>query len=193
MTRSTDSAIGRKRYYLTEAELARVLEAAKTRGRHCARDYALCLIVYEHGLRISEALDLRWDMDVDLAAQQLHVKRLKNGLDGVHPMSAELMEALTELRKQYPASDYLFQSERTGRKMYRQNGLRIIGTLGEAAGLRIPLTPHMLRHSCATSLVGRNVNLIVVQRYLGHASIGSTTRYVGLNASQFTGIWGKAS
>src|SRR6478736_4876535 len=65
----------RSREYLTPDEVERLLAAAGRRGRHGARDHTLLLLMFRHGLRVSEAISLRWDQ-VDLKAGLLHVQRL---------------------------------------------------------------------------------------------------------------------
>jgi type 1 fimbriae regulatory protein FimB/type 1 fimbriae regulatory protein FimE len=68
--------------YLTEAQLSQLIKAAR-KGRYGQRDGTLVLIMARHGLRVTEAVDLRWDQ-VDFAKSHLHVRRLKNGIDSVH-------------------------------------------------------------------------------------------------------------
>ena len=51
----------RSREYLTVREVNSILRAAKVYGRHRKRNYALVLLIFRHGLRVSEACDLRWD------------------------------------------------------------------------------------------------------------------------------------
>ena len=69
------NAAYRVREHLTEDEMARLL-AALRRNRHGHRDWLIGLLIYRHGLRVSEACDLRWD-DVDLTKRTIIVRRLK--------------------------------------------------------------------------------------------------------------------
>jgi hypothetical protein len=73
----------RPREYLTPDEVERLVDQAGKLGRYGARDAALLLLAYRHGLRVSELVALRWDM-VDLKQGLLHVNRLKNGIPSVH-------------------------------------------------------------------------------------------------------------
>src|SRR5262245_45701151 len=74
----------RTREYLTPDEVDRLVAAAGKVGRHSNRDQALLTVMYRHGLRVSEAVSMRWDQ-VDMKAGLLHVNRLKNGVSSTHP------------------------------------------------------------------------------------------------------------
>ena len=76
-----------KRRYLTEGELDKLIKSAR-KGRHGQRDATLVLLMARHGLRVTEAVDCRWDQ-IDFAKGHLHVKRLKGGLDSVHPIQGD--------------------------------------------------------------------------------------------------------
>src|SRR5450759_2402819 len=75
----------RSREYLTPSEMDRLLDAAGTSGRHGARDRTLLLLMYRHGLRVSETISLRWEQ-FDLKAGLLAVQRLKKGVPSPHPL-----------------------------------------------------------------------------------------------------------
>ena len=78
------------------------------------RDATLILIMTRHGLRVTEAIDLKWDQ-VDWPKSHLHVQRLKCGVDSVHPLQGDELRALRRLRKeQTPASGFMLASERGG-------------------------------------------------------------------------------
>ena len=72
----------RVREHLTETEINALLDALK-RNRHGHRDWLIGLLIYRHGLRVSEACDLRWD-DLDLAARTIAIRRLKGSRDSTH-------------------------------------------------------------------------------------------------------------
>ena len=76
------NAAYRVREHLTEDEMSRLLAALK-RNRHGQRDWLIGLLIYRHGLRVSEACDLRWD-DIDLAKRTIIVRRLKGSTDSTH-------------------------------------------------------------------------------------------------------------
>jgi integrase len=120
----------RAREYLTPQEAETLIHAAGQTGRHRHRDRTLLLMMYRHGLRVSEAVALRWDM-VDLAQGQLHVQRVKNGVPSVHPLRGPQIRALRRLKRDYPETPYVFTTERGGplttsavRKMIGRAGLQ---------------------------------------------------------------------
>ncbi|MBL4704153.1 MAG: tyrosine-type recombinase/integrase, partial [Flavobacteriales bacterium] len=75
----------RLREYLTQAEIEQLCQAARQCGRHGHRDDTLIFIMFRHGLRVSEAIALRWDQ-VDMNQGLLHVRRIKHGLASTHPL-----------------------------------------------------------------------------------------------------------
>src|SRR5712672_1874806 len=74
----------RTREYLTPTEMETLMDAAAS-GRYGHRDRTLLLVMYRHGLRVSEAIGLRWEQ-VDLKAGLLAVQRLKHGVPSTHPL-----------------------------------------------------------------------------------------------------------
>ena len=66
------------RRYLTEGELEKLIKAGR-KGRYGRRDTTLMLLMARHGLRVTEAIDLRWDQ-IDFSKGHLHVRRLKGGI-----------------------------------------------------------------------------------------------------------------
>jgi integrase len=81
----------------------------------------------------------------------LHVTRLKNGLASTHPLRGPELRALRRLQRDYPASAYVFTTERDG-PLTDSAVRKIVARAGEAAKLGVPVHPHMLRHyvSCLT-------------------------------------------
>jgi type 1 fimbriae regulatory protein FimB/type 1 fimbriae regulatory protein FimE len=86
---------------LTEAEVNRLIETARKRGRNGARDAAAILLAYRHGLRAAELCQLRWSQ-IDLNHGRLHVNRAKGGIESVHPLRGPELRALRRLQGASP-------------------------------------------------------------------------------------------
>jgi len=176
--------------FLTEAEMKRFLDAAR-HGRYDARNYAMMLMAYRHGLRVSELVDLRLK-DLDLETGRLYVRRKKGSLSTHQPIEGDELRALRAwLREREQRRDarspYLFLSERG--PMVRQAVNYLVGEIGKRAKLRFHVHPHMLRHSTGYYLANRGYDTRLVQDYLGHKNIAHTVRYTRTAAVRFEGLW----
>ena len=177
----------RSREYLTPDEVSRLIEVAELRAtRYPARDKALLLIMFRHGLRASEAGGMRWDA-VMLNERRLVIHRLKGSESGQHPLQLDEVEALKDLREAHPGSQYLFINER-GQYLSRAAIAKIVRRCGEAAELPLPVHPHMLRHACGYYLANQGLDTRLIQDWLGHRNIEHTVRYTKLNPKRFEEI-----
>jgi len=174
----------RPREYLTPAEVDRLIEAARKRGRNGARDAAAILLAYRHGLRASELVSLRW-AQIDLRHGRLHVNRAKGGCASVHPLHGPELRALRPLQG---ASPYVFVTE-AGTPVTTAWFLRMTQRTGVAAGLPLKVHPHMLRHSTGYKLVNDGHDTRSLAHYLGHRNLQSTARYTALALDRFARFW----
>lgn len=176
----------RVRDYLGVAQIGKLLAAAKA-GRHSARDYLLVLMMFRHGLRVSEAIGLRRD-HVDLEQSRLWVPRLKRGLSVEHPVEGDELRAIRRwLGQREDLLPWLFVSERQ-QPLTRQGVNYILTNSGKRAGIG-HVHPHMLRHSCGFALANRGYDLRLIQDYLGHRDPRHTARYTRTAARRFDGLW----
>jgi integrase/recombinase XerC len=169
--------------------LATIADEQATEPWIAARDYAVLLLLYGAGLRIAEALAL--DGAVWPMAQTILVtgKRRKQRLVPVLP---QVREAIAVYLKLCPwplgADAPLFRGAKGGR-LQQAIVQKAVRQARAAAGLAGKVTPHALRHSFATHLLGRGVDLRTIQDLLGHASLSSTQIYTAVDTAQLLDIY----
>jgi type 1 fimbriae regulatory protein FimB/type 1 fimbriae regulatory protein FimE len=176
----------RSREYLTLDEVEALMKAAGDIG-HSNRDRTLILMMFRHGLRVSEAADLKWDQ-IDFKAGSIHINRLKNGKPATHYLEGDELRALRRLRSEYPKSPFIFVTERGG-PLTRSTVNKLVERAGRQAEIEFPVHPHMLRHACGYYLANKGVDTRTIQDYLGHVSITHTVRYTDLSPHKFKGLW----
>lgn len=179
-----------ERKYLTQIEVERLIAATKG-SRNEARDRCLLLLMFRHGLRVSEACGLRLSQ-VDTESRVLHVARLKKGLSTTQPLRAEEIRAvkawLVERKRMKPNTDAFFVSERLN-QLNRRTAWSAIRRYGELAGLPLEAHPHMLRHACGYALADQGADTRLIQDYLGHRNIQHTVCYTATNSTRFERLW----
>lgn len=147
-----------------------------------ARDRAMLETMYAAGLRVSEVVGLKLeDVKLDLGYAVVHGKGDK---DRIVPLGRPALDALENyLRESRPTlaagkSSALLFIARGGRKLSRQRVWQLVKAAGQVTGRQV--SPHMLRHSCATHMVENGADLRTVQTILGHADISTTQVYTHL-------------
>jgi type 1 fimbriae regulatory protein FimB len=178
------------RKHLTRLEVEKLLTATKG-TRYAARDHCLLLLMFRHGLRVSEACGLVLSQ-VDIESHVLHVKRLKDGLSTTHPLKGDELRAikawLKERARMKPETDAFFLSRRHG-PLSRKTAWKMIRHYGELAGLPVDAHPHMLRHACGFALADQGADTRLIQDYLGHRNIQHTVMYTATNPARFERLW----
>ncbi len=178
------------RKHLIATEVDKLIAATKG-SRNEARDRCLLLLMFRHGLRVSEACGLSLSQ-VDIESRVLHVARLKKGLSTTHPLRPEEIEVikawLAIRAKMNPETDAFFVSERRG-PLNRRTAWLAIRNYGEQAGLALPAHPHQLRHACGFALADQGADTRLIQDYLGHRDIRHTVIYTATNPARFERLW----
>jgi integrase/recombinase XerD len=163
------------------------LEALLTAPRQ-PRDRAFLMAVYACGLRLSEATHLK-TTDIDRARMQLRVRHAKGGKERVLPLSPRLLKELGAYwRAQRQGKwgqeiPWLFLGYQAG-PLCPTSGQNIYYRAVKKSGVRYKGGIHTLRHSFATHLIESGVELPVVQRLMGHASLMTTALYLHVTATR---------
>ena len=192
-----------ERKHLTLLEVDRLLAATKDNPRTGLRDRCLILLMFRHGLRVTEACAMRMDQ-VDLESKILQVRRLKGGLSTTQPLRTEeirLLKGWMAERERWlrqwrkpggtgaaPDRQALFLSTR-GAALSRKTFWALLRRYGELARLSLPPHPHMLRHACGFALADQGADTRLIQDYLGHRNIQHTVRYTATNPVRFEKLW----
>jgi integrase/recombinase XerD len=187
---------------LTEAQVTSLLDAVLVTEPIHRRDLALIELLYATGARISEAVGLSiGEIDMDARLVRLYGKGAKErivpfgstaaaALDDWFSPSGRAMVVPAQWRSRGDA-EAVFLNTRGGR-LTRQAAWQVIRKYGARAGIGDELSPHVLRHSCATHLLDHGADLRVVQEMLGHASISTTQIYTKVSQERLWDVYRSA-
>jgi integrase/recombinase XerD len=187
---------------LTEAQVNALLDAVTGNDAFARRDRAILEVLYGCGLRISELCGLSLG-DVDLTACLARVfgKGSKERIVPVGRFAAKALDdwlgvegrdALEPVRwLRRGDAESLFLNTRGGR-LSRQGAWGVVHKYGERVGLAEVLTPHVLRHSCATHMLDHGADIRTVQELLGHASITTTQIYTKVSTERLNAVYREA-
>jgi integrase/recombinase XerD len=186
---------------LTEDEVDRLIGAVTGVDAIAMRDRALLEFLYATGARISEACGLSLaDIDRDQRLARLFGKGAK---ERIVPVGRAAMGALDQwLHGGRPLVEpavwrtrddqvAVFLNTR-GARLSRQAAWAVVRKYGEAIGIGDRLSPHVLRHSCATHLLDHGADLRIVQEMLGHASISTTQVYTKVSQERLWSVYRQA-
>ncbi|MDR1978712.1 MAG: tyrosine recombinase XerC [Synergistaceae bacterium] len=161
-------------------EAVNVLFEMASHSEEPVRDTAIVEILYGCGLRISELVGLKWD-NVDMEERWLIILG-KGSKERRVPFGSYAQKAMEKLREAQDSSNGFVFAGRKGKPLTVRTVHRVVTTLASRGGLD-GVTPHVLRHSCATHLLERGASLKFVQELLGHENMATTQIYLTISAS----------
>jgi integrase/recombinase XerD len=184
---------------LAEAEVSSLLQAVVGEDAPARRDRAILELLYGTGMRISELVGLSLgDLAVDDGVIRAFGKGSKERLVPLGRYAREALEgwlapggrgAMVPARwARRNDSEAVFLNSRGGR-LSRQGAWGIVRGYGDKVGLGDRLTPHVLRHSCATHMLDHGADIRVVQELLGHASIATTQVYTKVSTERLRAVY----
>jgi integrase/recombinase XerC len=158
------------------------------------RNRALVALLADSGLRISEALRLRIE-DVNFSTRSINVRQGKGGQDGVGFFGAEtaqIMRVWIGTRGDAMSEDFVF-TNRQGRALSRTHAILILHRLSTRARLPWKISPHKLRHYCATAILKQTGDLELVRQVLRHETLTMALRYAHLTRPDISRKFRRAS
>ena len=167
---------------LAEAEVARLLMAPMS-----LKLRSLVMTLYSAALRLGEATRLQ-PRDIDSESMSIRVRQGKGGRDRNVMLSPKLLLVLREYWRLYHPGPWLFYGKTKHRPIDPRTVQKGLASVVKAAGLRKRVTPHTLRHSCATHLMEQGASLRHIQELLGHKSLQTTQRYTQVSPARVTAI-----
>jgi len=187
---------------LTEDEVARLLDAPTGDGPVVHRDRAILEVLYGTGVRVSELVGLSLgDVDLDAALLRAFGKGSK---ERIVPIGVPAVRALVgwlgpggrpELEpaqwRRRGDAEAVFLNARGGR-LSRQGAWDILTRYARQVELEGKLSPHVLRHSCATHMLDHGADIRAVQELLGHASISTTQVYTLVSTERLWEVYRSA-
>lgn len=187
-------------HFLTEEEAANLMLAPEEDGPRGLRDRAILELLYGGGLRVSEVsgLDLG---DVEASEGVVRVRGGKGNKDRIVPLGGPALTAIQTYLEQrprlrHPRSGHqdptaLFLNARGGRLTTRSMA-RLVSRDARRAGTRTSVSPHSLRHSCATHMLNSGADLRAIQELLGHASLQTTQKYTHVSIDHLMRVYDDA-
>ncbi len=187
---------------LTEQEVTALLAAVGGGSPKALRDRAILELLYSTGMRISELTGLSLG-DLQLADGTLRAfgKGSRERLVPVGRYARDALEAwlapggrpvmVPERWARRADAEAVFLNTKGGR-LSRQGAWAVVRSYGDRVGLGARLTPHVLRHSCATHMLEHGADIRVVQELLGHASVATTQVYTKVTADRLRAVYDAA-
>ena len=169
---------------LSEAELKRMFAAVKN-----LKHKAILFTAYSAGLRVSEVVKLRIQ-DIDSERMQIFVERAKGKKDRMVNLSILLLDVLRQyLTLQKPRPTYYLFSNETNEGPYSERSAQIIFQRAKnMAGIKKDISFHSLRHSFATHLLEKGIDVKYIKEVLGHFDIRTTERYLHVSKDKLVNI-----
>ena len=159
---------------LSKNEIKKILEVTSNIKHKC-----IITLLYSAGLRRSELLNLKVK-DINSERMILMINDSKGKKDRITLLSSKILDLLRQYYREYKPKIFLIEGEEGGK--YSATSIsKILKKSASKAGIRMNVTPHMLRHSFATHLLEQGTDLRYIQELLGHSSSKTTEIYTHIS------------
>jgi tyrosine recombinase XerC len=182
--------------FLSEDEITALLDLPSSSRPLDLRDRAILELFYATGIRVSELVGIE-KADIHFGERLVRV-RGKGKKERIVPFGGKALEALEDYRRARPGlaageagRDAFFLNYRGGRLTTRSVQRMVRKYIRRTAVAR-KISPHSLRHSFASHLLGRGADLRVIQELLGHASLATTQKYTHVDLQHLLSVYRKS-
>jgi tyrosine recombinase XerC len=182
--------------FLSEEDMAEFLDLPRTDKPLDLRDKCLLELLYATGLRVGELVGINLE-DINFEERLIRV-RGKGKKERLVPFGKIAEESLTlyiqarsQIHKGEIDDSALFLNYR-GARITSRSVERVVDKYIHVSAMRRKISPHSLRHSFATHLLGRGADLRVIQELLGHESLATTQKYTHLDLKQLIDVYKKS-
>ena len=166
---------------ISKEEVMKILEHTNNLKHRC-----IVGLLYSAGLRRNELVNLKLS-DIDSSRMLIRIESGKGNKDRYSLLSKQILDDLRVYYKKWKPKKYIVEGQ-FGGQYSGQSIAAIVTKAAEKAGIRVRVTPHMLRHSFATHLLEAGVDLRQIQVLLGHGSSKTTEIYTHVATSTFSSI-----
>lgn len=178
--------------FLTVDEVFKLVDTPENEGVFGLRDKGILELFYSSGLRVSELVGINLG-DLNLTGSVVKVLG-KGGKERIVPLGSKAAEAIRRyiaIREElHPKGDFFFVNSRGGRLTVRSVA-RIVKKYASISGILKNVSPHVLRHTFATHLLGSGADLRAIQEMLGHKSLSTTQRYTHTSIEKIMEVYDK--
>jgi integrase/recombinase XerC len=182
--------------FLSEDEMAKFLDLPRSDNPLDLRDKAVLELLYASGLRVSELVGANLD-DVNFSERLIRV-RGKGKKERIVPFGRKAEESLAlyirarpKINKGEIEGDAIFLNFR-GERLTSRSVERIVDKYLQLTAIQRDISPHSLRHSFASHLLGRGADLRMIQELLGHESLSTTQKYTHLDLKHLLEVYQKS-
>lgn len=178
--------------FISQEEVLRILDGINTKCWTGTRHFAVIMVLYRAGLRVSELCNLTLS-DANFKTGMFYVQAGKGKKDRYVPMDDDVLSALGKWLEMRPESKYLFCTGK-GDKLDQRYVRDLCYRLSEKAGVYIqdgetkkPVSPHKFRHSCFTDMLREgDFNIREIQQIAGHKNVNTTMIYTHVVMDELT-------
>ncbi len=184
-----EQVLGKERFFIELPRPKKHLQLPKVLGQHELRKLfaapknlkhkAILFIAYSAGLRVSEVINLRLQ-DIDREREQLFIHCSKGKKDRYVRLSPMVLDVLEQYYKKsvIKPTNYLFEGPEKGKPYSIRSAQQIFTNAKNFAGISKTVSFHSLRHSFATHLLEKGIDVIFIKDILGHFDLKTTQRYL---------------